>query len=1246
MKKGTTLEKHLHKLAEGDETIKGLESVYDLQKKKLNKYMTSVVTTFPTYSTHDTYHSRSIISAIESILGQKYIKKLSSVDTFLILMCAYMHDVGMIYTEKEVRDIWNTPEFMSFVEKCKSRDGELKSAAKMVSEGIETIDKNEFWPLDLRKNITILLMEYYRPEHSNRIETMTTGNNGIQDLIRIDESFLPERLNRMVNIISQTHTMTFERMLKKLPQEDSYNGEIFHPRMVGLMLRLGDLCDLDNNRFNKVGIATFGKLGDENLAHYFKHKSVETLYIASDKIHVIVNIDKDRITKECKDNWIPADGVQGEWRIDQVFQNTVKEHINWKSWMAKEIQNAKMFRNKIFPVNWKYIVPELEYDIKINGEPAVTNDKNLKFTFSQERAFKLIESISIYSGEKFIFLRELIQNAIDATKLQIWRDIKYEYKKETANLSPFKVAYSEKDFYDKYKIDISVSYDVSSDMARFAIHDAGIGISIRELRNNILTTGRSWKEREEYNDEIASMPEWLRPTGAFGIGLHTIFSVTDQFKIYTKSDSEIHGNRITLSSGKKGGYVFCEEVRPECERGTTFEFYIDVSQKEIREYFREDNVHPYLWDAENEVEQKIMTLISDYCPTPLLPIYVNEKLVAKNLVNSDWFDDLCMKDKINHTLEDIVDDNRYEFAFNYNYESLELWDGKYGVVYNIALRKDLYAYTNSCNPQAGFKGMRIEPICLDDIPTLFSIEYIDIEQGETDEFIDASRQKLIDSAQKRLNEMAKEALDYAEKVYINLMYSLSEDVDRNIFNKLVTDAAEEYLSGRKLTEKDIWQRAKAIRLRFMPVSWNGSKDFEGRVATHMIELKILDKVFGLEMRRLKTQYDSRINYRIFDLLDSVIKRWKCDWKTNVTKFYKYYFNEQMYGIIEHYMVIAAVALYECKENYYSKSKCYLFEKYIRKHMPYTCNWKKARDKISMSSNLLCELQGISGHSSGISGMNTVMHLIKPVTALVFDDWNYYGSYSQLDGISLEISGKYMPLLLYFQGAGKEWTQKHEIVWDKYMGNSIYGLFSYGMYNNESIYQVKNTQAIKLVCNVDKDIEIFLPMTIGMNVMSILIDGGIKAVVFEQSSSTQMGAVADERMINQCFKQYIEAVLEGNNETSISTFYGFTRYPHLVFQADGYYWNSYSRVYCRNWYIPTWDYDYKVKEFLNDCLESGLNIDQSVERLKESVQFDRVTSYIFKRKHEKDEAVTLEVVKKEYAQLAEELLEAWGVLGRG
>lgn len=58
-----------------------------------------------------------------------------------------------------------------------------------------------------------------------------------------------------------------------------------------------------------------------------------------------------------------------------------------------------------------------------NGKLDINGMMNLRFRISQEKAFEVIEGSSLYA-DKYIFIREIIQNAQDATKIQLWRDLK------------------------------------------------------------------------------------------------------------------------------------------------------------------------------------------------------------------------------------------------------------------------------------------------------------------------------------------------------------------------------------------------------------------------------------------------------------------------------------------------------------------------------------------------------------------------------------------------------------------------------------------------------------------------------------------------------------------------------------------------------------------------------------------------------------------------------------------------------
>lgn len=379
-KKKITLESHLHELAETDENLKNLESVFQIQKQKVRRYLSSVGTSFPTYSAHDATHSMNIVSAIEKILGQKMIKRLSGVDSFLLLMCAYMHDTGMLYSDEEVNELWKTEEFKGFLADSREREDEVGKATRKIAKA-EAGEVDSI--LEIRQAVTVVLMEYFRPRHGQRIQTVTDARaSAFGTLLSIDDSCLPDRMIHNIYQISMAHNWAFEDVLNKMVFEDSFGTEEFHPRMIAYLIRIGDLCDMDNNRFNGVGIKVFGNLGEENLAHYFKHKSVETLHLSSEVIDIEVNVSHERIQRECEDNWLKKmEKTERDSTVERIFQNTVKEHINWKSWMEQEVTSGKLHAAELFPDRKWISVPELRYRILIDGEESESTHKNLKFLF-------------------------------------------------------------------------------------------------------------------------------------------------------------------------------------------------------------------------------------------------------------------------------------------------------------------------------------------------------------------------------------------------------------------------------------------------------------------------------------------------------------------------------------------------------------------------------------------------------------------------------------------------------------------------------------------------------------------------------------------------------------------------------------------------------------------------------------------------------------------------------------------------
>ncbi|MFU0429322.1 ATP-binding protein, partial [Acinetobacter baumannii] len=120
--------------------------------------------------------------------------------------------------------------------------------------------------------------------------------------------------------------------------------------------------------------------------------------------------------------------------------------------------------------------------------------------------------------------RELIQNAIDATLIQVWCDFEKGRIKLPKNPHPFdnKV----QNILKSYALEISFErigiIDGSDDAWwEFKIEDKGTGISLLDLNYMQKVAGSSRNiERQKI---INRMPIWMRPSGQFGIGLHSAF---------------------------------------------------------------------------------------------------------------------------------------------------------------------------------------------------------------------------------------------------------------------------------------------------------------------------------------------------------------------------------------------------------------------------------------------------------------------------------------------------------------------------------------------------------------------------------------------------------------------------------------------------------------------------------------------------------------------------------------------------
>lgn len=121
-------------------------------------------------------------------------------------------------------------------------------------------------------------------------------------------------------------------------------------------------------------------------------------------------------------------------------------------------------------------------------------------------------------------------------------DEKFHNAKNRKYLLPFDI---ENMALKQYAIEVVCDYvkkdKEDSERLEEVIHieiiDKGIGID-KECINVISSIGTGWKKRRRYAEYLERMPEWLKPTGGFGIGMQSGFMITDAIFIESRTEFE------------------------------------------------------------------------------------------------------------------------------------------------------------------------------------------------------------------------------------------------------------------------------------------------------------------------------------------------------------------------------------------------------------------------------------------------------------------------------------------------------------------------------------------------------------------------------------------------------------------------------------------------------------------------------------------------------------------------------------
>lgn len=578
---------------------------WEFDRKDIPATLKAVATIFPHFSLHDETHSLSILNNIVRMIGCDVIEKMSCTDLWLLLECAYCHDLGMVVTSKQLQEALCDKNFLNHFIKIATDN---KHPLHKYTELFEVKDtqlnlKPQKFSVGIFDAVRFLFADYFRKSHADNTKKVLAAPLDLMG-IASPRSIIEPRLFDTLGLICQAHTKDFDFVMNLPMTEVGIGLEEAHPRFIACLLRLGDLLDIDNNRFSESLLKTIAEMPVDSILHKEKHKSIS---------HLTVNSKCIEIEARCKTP-----------QVAMVTQD-------WFDWISDEFKTQTLKWNAIVPETLNCYLPTINYlRTKIEGYEMIDGTNKQKFNIDTAKALELLQGKNFYASD-FDSIREILQNAVDSTLLRLYMDAKSEGKSFDGVDANF-LTYAK-----KYAIEVSIVTNKEGNYV-VTIKDRGLDLKRSQLQY-LINTGSSSKNIEK-NLIVEEMPDWMRPSGVFGIGFQSIFLLTDKVEIKTKDYFEDGKMWVEMHSpnGPMNGDIYLKVLDERVEPGLSIEFVINKSIDNAaiidKDPFNATPEHVGLSMVENKIRE--------YAKTSFIPIVVKD---SKNInptpverIQFDYFD--------------------------------------------------------------------------------------------------------------------------------------------------------------------------------------------------------------------------------------------------------------------------------------------------------------------------------------------------------------------------------------------------------------------------------------------------------------------------------------------------------------------------------------------------------------------------------------------------------------------------------
>lgn len=453
-------------------------------------------TTPKDFTLHNSGHSFRVAERMWELIPDGTKKILSEYELGMLLLSAYLHDIGM---SPEYEKVQSLRVFLT-----ERKEGLSESEIKDFQEWID--DDPRTGDLDIKTQfitegcqINYILSYYIRHKHNSWSGSWMRKHLGNEQLVHY-----PDWVNDLI-LLCESHHKGLDHLVEEIFDPRPVDSHIrLHLRYLAICLRVADIMENDPDRTPEV-LLSHRQINPESLKFWLKDHPFQLLRYEN-TYTVYARPSRAFIHKAVEET---AMQIENELKLcDELIR---RKPLSYSPSMTVE------------GYTWS-IVPFVKRDI----QPDKKAYEYIEGGFRPDTA-KLLELLGghqLYGNSLWAF-RELLQNAFDAIKEQIaWGMI-------NKNLDP-------KEHLEQLgkMLAIDISLAIKKDGAWLICRDQGVGMTKDIIEHYFLHSGASKRhEIKELERECLKRGFCLGRTGQFGIGVLSYFMLADKLVISTRRET-------------------------------------------------------------------------------------------------------------------------------------------------------------------------------------------------------------------------------------------------------------------------------------------------------------------------------------------------------------------------------------------------------------------------------------------------------------------------------------------------------------------------------------------------------------------------------------------------------------------------------------------------------------------------------------------------------------------------------------